>query len=198
MLAYLRGELLDKKPSSIIVDVNGVGYALTIPVSTYSDLPEIGEEVEIQVHTHVREDTLALYGFHTDEEKEMFERLITVSGVGPRLAVTVLSGLPVDDLIDAIRSGDAKRLTRVPGVGRKTGERIILDLQDKVSRELAAEAVASVTTPGAAIERDVISAMVNLGCTQDAAEKAVDAARNRGAELEFDSLFRLSMELVRR
>ena len=198
MIAYLRGELLDKKPGSIIVDVNGVGYALTIPVSTYSDLPEIGVEVEIQVHTHVREDTLALYGFHTDEEKEIFERLITVSGVGPRLAVTVLSGLPVDDLIDAIRAGDAKRLTRIPGVGRKTGERIILDLQDKVSRDLAAEAVASVSTPGAAIERDVISAMVNLGCSQDAAEKAVDAARNRGAELEFDTLFRTAMELVRR
>lgn len=198
MIAYLRGELLDKKPSSIIVDVNGVGYGLTIPVSTYSGLPEIGGEVEIQVHTHVREDALALFGFLTDEEKELFERLISVSGVGPRLAVTVLSGMPVDALIEAIREGDAKTLTRIPGVGRKTGERIILDLQDKVARELAAEAVRKTATPGAAIERDVISAMVNLGCSQDQAEKAVDAARNRGAELEFDTLFRTAMELIRR
>lgn len=198
MIAYLRGELLDKKPGSIIVDVNGVGYGLTIPVSTYSELPEIGAEVEIQVHTHVREDALTLFGFLTDEEKDLFERLITVSGVGPRLAVTVLSGLPVDRLLEAIRAGDAKSLTRIPGVGRKTGERIILDLQDKIVRELAAEEVRKPSTPGAAIERDVISAMVNLGCSQDQAEKAVDAARDRGAELEFDVLFRSAMELIRR
>ncbi len=198
MIAYLRGELLDKQPGSIILDVNGVGYGLTIPVSTYSVLPAVGDEVEIQVHTHVREDALLLFGFFTDAEKQLFERLITVSGIGPRLAVTALSGLPVEDLIDAIRSGDAKRLTRIPGVGRKTGERIILDLQDKVARDLASDAVAKVTTPGAVIERDVISAMTNLGCSRDAAEKAVDAARGQGVELEFETLFRRAMELVRR
>ena len=198
MIAYLRGDLLDKKPSSIIVDVNGVGYGLTIPVSTYSELPAVGVEVEIQVHTHVREDALSLFGFLTDEEKDIFEKLITVSGVGPRLAVTVLSGLPVDRLVAAISEGDAKTLTRIPGVGRKTGERIILDLKDKIVRDPASEHTARSTTPGAAIERDVISAMVNLGCAQDAAEKAVDQARARGAELEFETLFRSAMDLVRR
>lgn len=198
MIAYLRGELLEKSPGLVILDVSGVGYGLIIPVSTYSELPETGEEVELRVYTHVREDTLALYGFLETAEKELFEKLISVSGVGPGLAVKILSGLPVQDLLEAIRSGDAKTLVRIPGVGRKTGERIILDLQDKVSREAVKEEIAATDSPGAKIEQDVISAMVNLGCSQDAAEKAVDGARERGVPLEFEPLFRASMELVRR
>jgi len=198
VIAYVRGELLEKSPGLVIVDVSGVGYGLIIPVSTYSELPEAGEEVALRVYTHVREDTLALYGFLETAEKELFEKLISVSGVGPGLAVKILSGLPVQDLLAAIRSGDAKTLVRIPGVGRKTGERIILDLQDKVSREAVKEEIAATDSPGAKIEQDVISAMVNLGCSQDAAEKAVDGARERGVPLEFEPLFRASMELVRR
>jgi len=198
VIAFLRGVLLKKSPGLVIVDVSGVGYGLTIPVSTYSELPDLEEEVELRVYTHVREDTLALYGFLQAAEKDLFEKLLSVSGVGPGLAVKILSGLPVGDLLEAIRTGDAKTLVRIPGVGRKTGERIILDLQDKVSRETVAGEIAAVESPGAKIEHDVISAMVNLGCSQDAAEKAVDAARGRGTPLEFEPLFRASMELVRR
>ena len=198
MIAYVRGELLEKSPSLVVVDVGGVGYGLIIPVSTYSELPGAGEEVALKVYTHVREDTLALYGFLSKEERELFERLITVSGVGPGLAVKILSGLPVHQLVDAIRQGDSKTLVRIPGVGRKTGERIILDLQDKLNRDVAKGEIAEAASPGAKIEQDVVSAMVNLGCTTDAAERAVDAARNSGTPLEFEPLFRGAMELVRR
>ncbi len=132
MIAHLRGILLEKHPNQVIVEAQGVGYDVTIPVSTYSLLPEAGAEVRLRIHTHVREDAIALFGFATADEKLLFEKLIAVSGIGPKLAVTVLSGLATGDLIDAIRSGEVEKLVRIPGVGKKTAERMVLELRDKL------------------------------------------------------------------
>ena len=132
MIARLRGKLLEKQPNFALVDVGGVGYGVAIPVSTFSQLGEPGGEVLLHTYTHVREDALALFGFTSVGEKELFERLITVSGIGPRLAITILSGVPIDELKTAIRAGDTKRLTRIPGVGRKTGERMVVELREKL------------------------------------------------------------------
>ena len=197
MIAHLRGIILVKQPNAAVVDVGGVGYALTIPVSTFASLPNIGDEAAFQVYTHVREDALALFGFLTTTEKEVFEKLISVNGVGPRLAVTVLSGLPTAELLTAIRSGDVNTLTRIPGVGRKTGERIILELREKLGVvEGAADGAGQPAMSG--LERDVISAMVNLGCSADAAGAAVKKAQEDGVEAEFEPLFRKALSLVRR
>ena len=197
MIAHLRGTLLEKKPNLALVDVGGVGYALTIPVSTFSQLGNTGEQVSLHTFTHVREDTLALFGFSTRGEKELFERLITVNGIGPRLAVTILSGVPAEELLGAIRSGDAKRLMRVPGVGRKSSERIVLELRDKLGR-LSPDGEAAAEPGGGDVEQDVISALQNLGCTRDAAQAAVRKALEAGEASEFEPLFRRSMELVGR
>lgn len=183
------------------MEAGGVGYDVAIPISTYSALPEAGGEVRLRVHTHVREDAIALFGFLSRDEKFMFERLISVSGIGPKLAITVLSGLPVGDLVAAIRSGAVERLVRVPGVGKKTAERIILELKEKLP-ETMSEAAAAAAAPGAksglsSLEQDVLSALINLGCTPAAAETAVRKAKASGAAAEFEPLFRKSMELVR-
>ncbi len=197
MIAHLRGIVLEKHPNAAVIDVGGVGYAVTIPVSTFSNLPDAGAEASLHVHTHVREDALALFGFLTTAEREIFERLISVNGVGPRLAVTVLSGLPTEELLTAIRSGDVKTLVRIPGVGRKTGERIILELREKLGALEDAETSAT-GTPTSGLEDDVISAMVNLGCSADAAGVAVKKAREEGVSEEFEPLFRKALSLVRR
>ena len=199
MIASLRGALVEKRPNQIVVDVQGVGYDVSIPISTYSGLPDVGSQITVRVHTHVREDAIALFGFSTAEEKTVFERLISVSGIGPKLAVTVLSGLAVADLTAAIRSGDVQKLTRIPGVGKKTAERMVLELRDKVD-------VAPGTTPPAAteksapfsdVEHDVLSALMNLGCQRPAAETAIRKAAAAGAGTDFEPLFRKSLELVR-
>ncbi|MBI3665587.1 MAG: Holliday junction branch migration protein RuvA [Acidobacteria bacterium] len=190
MIAYLRGRLLDKRPTQIIVDVNGVGYNVHIPVSTFYQLGDIGSEAKLYIHTHVREDTLALYGFLTEKEKSLFEKLITVSGIGPRVAITVLSGLEADELTAALRQGDVARLTRIPGVGRKIGERMVLELREKLG-PLEAQAPAA-----SGIEEDVISALLNLGCSRQAAEVAVKKARENGAAQSFEPLFRAALEIV--
>ena len=197
MIAHLRGIILVKQPNAAVVDVGGVGYALTIPVSTFSSLGNVGDEAALQVHTHVREDALALFGFLTTTEKEIFEKLISVNGVGPRLAVTVLSGLPTADLLTAIRAGDVNTLIKIPGVGRKTGERIILELREKLG---AVEGAAESGGPSAmsGLEHDVISAMVNLGCSAAAAGAAVKKAQQDGVDDEFEPLFRKALSLVRR
>lgn len=197
MIAHLRGIILVKQPNAAVVDVGGVGYALTIPISTFSSLPDVGDEATFQVHTHVREDALALFGFLTTTEREIFEKLISVNGVGPRLAVTVLSGLPTAELLTAIRTGDVNTLTKIPGVGRKTGERIILELREKLG---AAEGAAEggVQSAMSGLEHDVISAMVNLGCSADAAGAAVRKAQQDGIDAEFEPLFRKALSLVRR
>lgn len=200
MIAHLRGLLLEKHPNQAIVECQGVGYDVTIPISTFSALPEPGSEVRLRIHTHVREDALALFGFVTAGEKNLFERLISVSGIGPKLAVTVLSGLPVADLVAAIRSGDLATLTRVPGIGKKTAERLVLELKDKVDNVGALPGVRAAALPVAtysAIEEDVLSALLNLGSARPAAEAALAKAKTSGAAQEFEPLFRRAMELLR-
>ncbi|HWQ54771.1 MAG TPA: Holliday junction branch migration protein RuvA [Bryobacteraceae bacterium] len=200
MIALLRGVLAEKHPGQAIVDVNGVGYELTIPISTYSKLPDTGSEVRLRVHTHVREDVLLLYGFLTQDEKSLFEKLISVTGIGPKLAVTVLSGLAAGDLQTAIRRGDVERLVRIPGVGKKTAERIILELRDKLPAPVGDEAAPAAAL--SAIDQDVLSALLNLGCARPAAETAVKKAKAAAAAAgsapsEFEPLFRRALELVR-
>ncbi|MFB3829326.1 MAG: Holliday junction branch migration protein RuvA [Bryobacteraceae bacterium] len=196
MIALLRGTLVEKRPGQVIVDAGGVGYDVTVPVSTYSKLPDAGGEVRLRVYTHVREDALALFGFLTQEEKTLFEKLISVSGIGPKLAITVLSGLGAIDLQAAIRRGDTERLVRIPGVGKKTAERIVLELKDKLPA-VAGEAGPAPAPALAEIEQDVLSALLNLGCARPAAEAAVRKARAGGAPAEFEPLFRRALELVR-
>lgn len=199
MIGLLRGQLIEKHPNLAIVDVQGVGYEVVIPVSTFTRLPDIGAAVTLRVHTHVREDAIALFGFLTLEEKTIFERLIAVNGVGPKLAVTILSGLPAAELIAAIRSSDVARLTRVPGIGKKTAERLVVELRDKleaVATETAAPAAAAVAS-WSQVEEDVLSALVNLGCPRPAAESALRKARALSVEAGFEPLFRRSLELVR-
>jgi len=196
MIAHLRGVILEKHPNQVIVEAGGVGYDVSVPISTYAALPDKGGEVRLHIHTHVREDTFALYGFLTADEKMLFERLITVSGIGPAVAVKVLSGLPVAELIAAIRGGAVEQLVRIPGIGKKTAERIVLELREKLPP--AAEAAAPAVRPAlSALDRDVLSALINLGCTPAAAETAVRKAKALGAGEEFEPLFRRALELVR-
>jgi Holliday junction DNA helicase RuvA len=201
MIAFLRGALLEKHPNQVIIDVHGVGYELTIPVSTFSSLPEPGKEVHLRVHTHVREDALALFGFNTVEEKLLFERLISVSGIGPRLAVTVLSGLATSELIGAIRSGDLQQLVRIPGIGKKTAERIILELKEKLEFAAGPAGVAGAAgkpkSAFSASEEDVISALMNIGANRPSAEAAVLKAKQEGAAGDFETIFRTSLRLLR-
>ena len=201
MIAFLRGTLLEKQPNSVIVDVGGVGYEVTIPVSTFTALPDAGREVSLRVHTHVREDAILLFGFTAAAEKQLFERLIAVTGIGPKLAVTVLSGLAVNDLAVAIRAGQTERLVRIPGVGKKTAERIVLELRDKLDG-IGLPPGAAVQPPKpsvlTAVEQDVISALMNLGCQRAAAETAIRKAVSAGVSSEdFEPLFRRSLELIR-
>src|SRR5215831_14824033 len=174
MIAHLRGKLLAKHPNQAIVETGGVGYDVTISVPTFSDLPAVGLEVALFVHTHVREDALALYGFLRSSEKLLFEKLITVSGIGPKLAITILSGMAADEMVGAIRGNDVARLTRIPGIGKKTAERMVLELRDKLPATSTPEAPA-IPAIGAT-EEDVLSALVNLGYQRAAAEKALDSA----------------------
>jgi Holliday junction DNA helicase RuvA len=185
MIAHLRGKLLAKHPNQAIVETGGVGYDVTISVPTFSDLPGIGAEVALHVHTHVREDTIALYGFLLASEKRLFEKLITVSGIGPKLAITILSGMAVDEMVNAIRSNDIARLTRIPGIGKKTAERMVLELRDKLPPEKAGETAAAPTL--SAVEEDVLSALVNLGYQRAAAERALASISKNG---QFDAMFR--------
>jgi Holliday junction DNA helicase RuvA len=201
VIAFLRGKLLEKHPNQIIVETGGVGYDVVIPISTFSALPDSGAEVKLRIHTHVREDALSLFGFLTLDEKTIFEKLISVSGIGPTLAIKVLSGMATSDLTAAIRNGYVEQLVRIPGVGKKTAERIVLELKDKLEG-VAAAAAAGVPAMAAAsalsvVEQDVMSALLNLGCNRAAAEAAVRKAKTAGAPAEFEPLFRKSLELVR-
>jgi holliday junction DNA helicase RuvA len=178
VIAHLRGRVLEKHPNRLVVDVNGVGYDVFVPLSTFYGLGEVGADIALRIHTHVREDALALYGFATLLEQELFERLIGVSGIGPKLALAVLSGIEPAELIRAIERGDVARLTAIPGVGKKTSERIVLELKDRLPRALAATTVAAGEAPSAAsaVRDDVISALANLGYHRPLAEKAVASA----------------------
>jgi Holliday junction DNA helicase RuvA len=197
MIALLRGVLVEKHPNQAIVETGGVGYDVTIPVSTYTHLPDAGNEVRLRIHTHVREDALALYGFLTQDEKAMFEKLIGVSGIGPTLAIKVLSGLAAGDLIQSIRRGEVDKLVRIPGVGKKTAERMVLELRDKLPAA-SGEEPAPAATALSPIDQDVLSALLNLGCARPQAEAAVRKAKaGGGVATEFEPLFRRALELVR-
>jgi Holliday junction DNA helicase RuvA len=194
MIARLRGKLLAKHPNQAIVETGGVGYDVTISVPTFSDLPGIGGEVAFHIHTHVREDALALYGFLRSSEKTLFEKLITVSGIGPKLAITILSGMAADDMVNAIRGNDIARLTRIPGIGKKTAERMVLELRDKLVVEKHGE-VAAAPALGA-IEEDVLSALTNLGYQRAAAEKALAAVSKNGKADSFEAVFREALAVL--
>jgi Holliday junction DNA helicase RuvA len=177
LIAHLRGRLFEKQPNRIVVDVGGVGYDVFVPLSTFYILGDPGDEVALRIHTHVREDAFTLYGFATLLEQGLFERLIGVSGIGPRLALAVLSGIEPLELVRAIERGDLARLTAIPGVGKKTSERLVLELKDRLPRAQLAAAVAGSTAPDEPVLRDdVLSALLNLGYHRPLAERAVDAA----------------------
>ena len=177
MIASLRGSILEKHPNRIVVDVNGVGYEVFVPLSTFYGLGDAGSSITVRIHTHVREDALLLYGFATLLEQELFEKLIGVSGIGPKVALAVLSGIEPQDLIRAIERGDLARLTAIPGVGKKTSERIVLELKDRLPRTQTAAPAAGTSAPEARVLRDdVVSALVNLGYHRPLAEKAAEAA----------------------
>ena len=181
MIGRLRGRVVEKAPNRVTLDVHGVGYDVQVPLSTYYEVGDPGSEAELRIHTHVREDALQLFGFLTALEQEVFERLIATSGIGPKLAIAVLSGIEPAELIAAVGQGDAARLTRVPGVGRKTAERIVLELKDKLAR-LAAVAGPGVPAPTAdRLRDDLVSALQNLGYHRPPAERAVDAVLDDGA-----------------
>jgi len=193
MIAHLRGTLLAKHPNQVIVETAGVGYEVNISVPTFSGLPAVGAEVALHIHTHVREDVIALYGFLLLTEKVLFEKLMTVSGIGAKLAITILSGMAADEMAAAIRSNDLARLTKIPGIGKKTAERMVLELRDK----LPPTSGAPVPTPStmSAMEEDVLSALVNLGYQRAAAEKALQNVIKNGAGKNeksgsFDAMFR--------
>ncbi len=189
MIAHLRGRLIAKHPNQAIVEAAGVGYDVNITVPTFSDLPALGNEVALHVHTHVREDAIALYGFLRADEKQLFEKLITVSGIGPKLAITILSGMATADMVGAIRSNDFARLTRIPGIGKKTAERMCVELRDKLEGFGAPQPVVS----HSAVEEDVISALSNLGFQRALAEKAVERAVQSAGRENFDAIFRAAL-----
>ena len=176
MIAQLRGRIVEKQPNRIVVDVNGVGYDVSVPLSTFYGLGEPDAEIALRIHTHVREDALLLYGFATRLEQELFERLISVSGIGPKLALAVLSGIEPADLITAIHHADLARLTAIPGVGKKTSERIVLELKDRLPKVDHTSAPDGSSIQPSALRDDVLSALMNLGYHRPLAEKAVDAA----------------------
>jgi Holliday junction DNA helicase RuvA len=188
MIAHLRGKLLAKHPNQAVVEAGGVGYDVTISVPSFSELPALGSEVALHVHTHVREDMIALYGFMRASEKLLFEKLITVSGIGPKLAITILSGMAVDEMVAAIRGNDVARLTRIPGIGKKTAERMVLELRDKLP--LPAPSATPALSAMNATDEDVLSALLNLGYQRAAAEKALAATAKNGRNQPFDVMFR--------
>ena len=195
MIAHLRGKLISKHPGQAVVEAGGVGYDVVISVPTFTELPATGAEVALHVHTHVREDALALFGFLRAEEKLLFERLISVSGVGPKLAMTILSGIPsAAEIVGAIRNTDIARLTKIPGVGKKTAERLALELKDKLDSFGSVGATPPRSSMGSPLEEDVLSALMNLGYQRPTAERAVAAAAaNGGKASSFDTLFRQAL-----
>jgi Holliday junction DNA helicase RuvA len=199
MIAFLRGRLGEKQPNRIIVDVGGVGYDVAVPLSTFYTLGEPGTDVALRVHTHVREDSLALYGFATVLELQIFERLIGISGIGPKLALAVLSGIDVADLVRAVQVGDVARLTAIPGVGKKTAERIGLELKDKLPPALAAAVAAQAGEDGTGgLRGDLLSALLNLGYHRPLADKAADAAIKKVEPKTFERVLKQALrELAR-
>jgi Holliday junction DNA helicase RuvA len=199
MIAHLRGQILTKTPNAVVLDCNGVGYELAISVATFTDLPSPGTEARLHVYTHVREDAIALFGFSEATEKKLFEKLLTISGIGPKLAITVLSGISAERLVGAIRAGDHATLTKIPGIGKKTAERVVLELKDKLDDMAGFVAAAPDAPPSlGAVADDVLSALINLGYPRPVAQKAVEsAAKDPAVASDFEKLFRASMSAVR-
>ncbi|MEO8727373.1 MAG: Holliday junction branch migration protein RuvA [Acidobacteriaceae bacterium] len=201
MISHLRGQVLTKQAPTVVLDIHGVGYEVLVTVPTYSDLPEAGGDASLFIHTHVREDQLALFGFATADEKKLFERLISVSGIGPKLAITVLSGMSAAQLVSALRSGETARLTKIPGIGKKTAERMVLELRDKLADFATAPGEDSGVraAPRLPIGEDVLSALTNLGYQRNAAERATDSAvKANSPDSKFDVIFRAALgELTR-
>lgn len=194
MIGQLRGRLADKRPNQVMVDVGGVGYLVAIPLSTYSALGELHTEVTLLIHTHVREDALALYGFLSSREKHFFEMLLGASGVGPSLALKILSGMSVEELVPAIRTGDVVRLTRIPGVGRKTAERMVVELKDKLEAVVVAEEKLPASKAG--VEADVVSALTNLGYDSRTAESAVAECKRASGTASFEKLLKAALQAL--
>ena len=206
MIAHLNGTLLSKQATSVIVDVSGVGYEVTIPLSTFYDLEDVNSPVQLRIYTHVREDTLQLYGFKTARERELFLKIISVSGIGPKLGITLLSGMSADEMIASIRTNNLARLTLIPGVGRKTAERLIMELREKVAElssaqleeELGAQADVSAAPTEDTVRADALSALLNLGYQRSAAEKAIDSALGEVGDLTVESILRRSLKKLAR
>ena len=200
MIAHLTGKLIQKQPNSVIIDVGGVGYELTVPLSTFYDLGETGAQVSLRAYTYVREDALQLFGFRTERERQMFLLLTSVSGIGPKLAITILS-VSAEELVRAIRGNDLGRLVMIPGVGRKTAERLIIELRDKLaalsSPELEAQMGAGAGGP-ASVRDDITSALLNLGYQRAAAERAAAAALKESPEAGFEKALRVALKKLAR
>ncbi|MGI8731705.1 MAG: Holliday junction branch migration protein RuvA [Pyrinomonadaceae bacterium] len=201
MIAHLSGTLLSKQATSVILDVAGVGYEVSIPLSTFYELEDPGANIQLRIYTHVREDALQLYGFKTARERELFLRLISVSGIGPKLGITLLSGMSADEMIASIRTNNLAKLTLIPGVGRKTAERLVVELRDKVAslssaeleEKLGTRVDAAAPPTEDAIRADALSALLNLGYQRSAAEKAVTSALSEGGDVSVESILRLSL-----
>lgn len=199
MIAFLRGQVLDKQPNRLIIDVQGVGYALHVPLSTYYNVGEPGTEVELRVYTHVREEALQLYGFLTTLEQEVFEHLIGVNGIGPKLALAVLSGMEnAEFIVGCVQRGDVTQLTRIPGVGKKTAERIVLELKDRLTKLISAANLAIPSASETHLRDDLVSALLNLGYHRSLAQKAVDVVVNEGSDVGFEEALKSALqELLR-
>jgi Holliday junction DNA helicase RuvA len=202
MIGYLQGKLFDKQATSVIIDVNGVGYEVTIPLSTFYELGEVGADVALRIYTHVREDAIQLFGFRTLRERELYLKLISVQGIGAKSGISMLSGMSADEIVTAIRTDNLARLTSIPGVGKKTAERLVIELRDKLNEftaQSSAERVASGSTveaPADAVFDDALSALVNLGYQRNAAEKALNQAVKEGTEMSVQKLLRKSLQLL--
>jgi len=193
MIGLLRGRLLEKRPNQVILDVGGVGYLVAVPLSTFAALGELHAEVTLLIHTHVREDALSLYGFLSQREKHLFELLLGASGVGPSLALKILSGMNVEELVPAIRSGDLARLTKIPGVGRKTAERMVVELKDKLETVAVEPAEKPAPASPAGVEADVKSALINLGYDERTADAALAESKREAGTVSFEKLLRVTL-----
>ncbi len=195
MIGQLRGRLAEKRPNQVLVDVGGVGYVVLVPLSTFAALGELHTEITLLIHTHVREDALSLYGFVSSREKHLFELLISASGVGPSLALKILSGMSVDELVPAIRGNDLARLTKIPGVGRKTAERMVVELKDRLEAVVVEVERPAASSPEG-VEADVVSALINLGYEARVAEKTVEEARKESGAANFEKLLRAALQAL--
>jgi len=204
MIAHLSGTLLAKQATSVILDVGGVGYEVTIPLSTFYDLEEIGSTAKLRIYTYVREDSLQLFGFRTLRERELFLKLISVGGIGPKLGITILSGMSADEIILSIRTNNIGRLTSIPGIGKKTAERIVIELRDKIAalsgpqpdEDPGSRASRAAVSSADAINDDALSALLNFGYQKSAAEKALNSAMQEGGEITVETLLRRSLRLL--